>query len=175
MELPTAPSHFANIGATMGRHTSAPFGQSPGSHHLGSLQAPHAPQALPFPTMRSGMLPSPPQAVSQTTNPLLNLLNKSPILASLHYQQQQQKQAAHQAMSQPSSRPACLNGPTVMDIYQLVSMARDSIKPKEIVRKSIFVSLKFKNFHSEHCGFSIIHKYYVAQSRWILRTLMIHN
>lgn len=157
MELPTAPSHFANIGATMGRHTSAPFGQSPGSHHLGPLQVPHAPQALPFPTMRSGMLPSPPQAVSHTTNPLLNLLNKSPILASLHYQQQQQKQTAHQAMSQSSSRPTCLNVtscPTVMDIYQLVSMARDSIKPKEIVRKSIFVSLKSDIFHYEHCGFS---------------------
>ena len=157
MELPTAPSHFANIGATMGRHTSAPFGQSPGSHHLGPLQVPHAPQALPFPTMRSGMLPSPPQAVSHTTNPLLNLLNKSPILASLHYQQQQQKQTAHQAMSQSSSIPTCLNGtscPTVMDIYQLVSMARDSIKPKEIVRKSIFFSLKSDIFHFERCGFS---------------------
>ena len=153
MELPTAPSRFTNIGATMGRHTSAPFGQSPGSHHLGPLQGQHAPQALPFPSMRSGILPSPPQAVSQTTNPLFNLLNKSPILASLHYQQQQQKQAAHQAMSQASSRPACLNGPTVMDIYQLVSMARDNIKPKEIVRKTIFASFLFLILYLEQSGF----------------------
>ena len=142
MELPTAPTRFANIGATMGRHTPAPFGQSPGSHHLGSLQAPHAPQGPPFSSMRSGMFASPPQTVSQTTNPLFNLLNKSPILASLHYQQQQQKQEAHRAMSQAGSRPASINGPTVMDVYHLVSMARDSLKPKEIVRKNILYFLR---------------------------------
>lgn len=152
MEIPTAPTRFSP--ATLGRHPAPSINQSPGSPY-GPMRLGHTPQALPFPSMRPGMLQAPPgigqslPGAMQQSNPalgLLNLLNKSPLLASLHYQQQQQKQAAHQAMSANHRPPVSLNGPSVMDIYQLVSMARDSLKPKEIVSSNKELNLKTHNF-----------------------------
>ena len=147
MEIPTAPGRFPP--ATLGRHPAPSLNQSPTGPY-GPLRLGHTPQALPFPSMRPGMLQTPPgigqslPAAMQQSNPalgLLNLLNKSPLLASLHYQQQQQKQAAHQAMSANHRPPVSLNSPSVMDIYQLVSMARDSLKPKEIVSANELIYL----------------------------------
>lgn len=150
MELPPALARFAPAAPTMGRPNSTSFSQSPGNGPFGPLRThvghTHTPPVLPFPYMRPGILQSahtqPIGTVPPASNPtlglsVLNLLNKSPLLASLHYQQQ--KQAISQAMPVSSKAASQNNSPSAMDIYQLVSMARDSLKPKEIVRHlSIF-------------------------------------